>query len=90
MYAGTLEEATKIEVRIYRDDLLRVRQTCDNSADAAAIVRQASDDDHVYLLVDDGCPDHGPGDVITREESPWGTDDDGPIATAQLPGYGTE
>jgi hypothetical protein len=90
MYAGTLDEAAKIEVRIYRDDRLRVRQTCDTSAEAAAIVEQASDEDHVFLLVDDGRRDPGPGDVVTRGESPWDADDGQPIATAQLPGHGTE
>ena len=32
----------------------------------------------------------GPEDVITRGEHRWGTDEDQPIASAQLPGYGTE
>lgn len=92
MYAGTLYDtaAPSIEVRIYRNDRLLVRETCESREDAAAILEQASDRDHVYLLVEGACSDRGPGDVITRGEPRWGTDEDQPLASAQLPGYGTE
>ena len=92
MYTGTLyrTESPSIEVRIYRDDRLVVREICQSREDAAAIAEQASDRDHVYLLVEGACSDRGPGDVITREAPRWATDEDQPLASAELPGYGTE
>ena len=78
MFAGTLHEtaAPTIEVRIYRNYRLLTRENCQNEEEAAAIAAQASDIDHVYLLVDDAVPDPGPGDVYLNEDAiPEGEDD---------------
>ena len=78
------------EVRIYRDDELVVWESCASAQAAAAIVAQRSDLDHVYVLVDDGTPTSGPGDVFTTPESRESGDEDQPLAGLALPGYGTE
>ena len=93
MYAGTLYDtaAPSIEVRIYRNDRLLVRETCESREDAAAILRSRPQTGTTCTCsVEGACSDRGPGDVITRGERRWGIDEDQPLASAQLPGYGTE
>jgi hypothetical protein len=92
MSGGTLYEtdAPPIEVRIYRNSQLRVRETCQNAEEAAAITALASDLDHVYLLVDDRGRDDGPGDVFLYEDPFAASEEDQPLADQQLPGYGAE
>ena len=66
MSAGTLDDtrAPSFEVRIYRDDELVLRAFCESPEEATAVASQGSGLDHVYLLVDDGSPTQGPGDVF--------------------------
>ncbi len=92
MFAGTLDEAAAptIEVRVYRNDRLLLRESCLDPKHAAAIAAEASDLDHVYLLVDDGVADLGPGDVFLREDPGWDGEEVQPLADQQLPGLGTE
>jgi hypothetical protein len=92
MYAGTLYDAgaPTIEVRIYREHQLLVRESCGSREEAAAIAEQASARDHVFLLVHDAAPDRGPSDVITREKHGPHDEVGQPLASQQLPTYGTE
>ena len=91
MSVGTLDDtlAPSFEVRIYRDDDLVLRAFCESPEEATAVASQGSDVDHVYVLVDDGSPTQGPGDVVAPKIR--GRDDeDVPLAVMSLPGYGTE
>lgn len=92
MLAGTLDKKTapSIEVRVYRNDRLVIRERCLDEEQAAAVAARATDLDHVYLLVDDGVPDPGPGDAFWREERFVEDEQDVPLALHQLPGYGVE
>ena len=92
MFAGTLNEkaAPTIEVRIYRNDRLVIRENCQSEEEAAAIAAQASDLDHVYLLVDDAVPDPCPGDVFLNEDPFPEAEKDRALADQQLSGYGVE
>ncbi len=78
MPAGTPYDigAPTIEVRIFRDDQLLVRELCESEEEAAALVEQWSDTDNVYVLVDDLSAHHGPGDILAPDELPSGDDDD--------------
>ena len=91
MSTGTLDDtlAPSFEVRIYRDDELVLQAFCESPEEATAVASQGSGLDHVYLLVDDGSPTQGPGDVFTYDQI--GPDEEGqPLAAISLPGYGTE
>jgi hypothetical protein len=91
MSAGTLDKtAPSIEVRVYRHDRLVIRERCQDEKQAAGIAAQATDLDHVYLLVDDGIPDLGPGDVFPQDDPFLDDDQDKPLALHQLAGYGVE
>jgi hypothetical protein len=92
MSALTLDDtsAPSFEVRIYRDDRLLVRAFCESPEEATAVASQGSDLDHVYVLVDDGSPTQGPGDVLAPEKTRGWDDEDQPLACMSLPGYGTE
>jgi hypothetical protein len=93
MPAGTLYDtgAPTIEVRIYRDDRILVRELCESEEDAAALVELWADVDNVYTVVGDLSAKHGPGDVLAAEEPVLGSDEnDYPLADARLPSYGTE
>jgi len=92
MSAGTLDDtrAPSFEVRIYRDNELLLRAFCESSEEATALASQGSGLDRVYLLVDDGSPTQGPGDVFEHEGVSGPDDEDQPLASMALPGYGTE
>ena len=92
MSAGTLYDTgvPSFEVRIYRDDRLLLRAFCESPEEATAVASQGSDLDHVYVLVDDGSPTYGPGDVFAPEKTRGRDDEDQPLASMSLPGYGTE
>lgn len=82
--------APSFEVRIYRDGRLSVWETCASEVDAEAVVARGSVRDHVYVLVDDGTPSAGPGDVFTTPEGLEDGDAELPLASRALPAYGTE
>lgn len=82
--------APTIEVRIYRNDQLMVRELCESEEEAAAVVEQWSDIENVYVLVNDLSARPGPGDILAPEELPMSDDVDYSIATATVPGRGTE
>lgn len=82
--------APTIEVRIYDRGRLLTRELCESEDDAAAVVERWSDQPHLSFVVDDLGTEHGPDDILAPEEPFTGGDDDHPIATAPLPGYGTE
>ena len=92
MSAGTLDDtrAPSFEVRIYRDDELELEAVCESQEEATAVASQGSGLDHVYLLVDDGSPTPGPGDVLEHEGVSGPDDEDQPLASMALPGIGTE
>ena len=92
MPAGTFYDsgAPTIEVRIYRDDQLLVRELCESEEEAATVVEQWSDVENVYVLVDDLSAHHGPGDILAPDELLMSDDEDSSIASATFPGYGTE
>ena len=92
MSAGTLDDtlAPSFEVRIYRDDELVLQAFCESPEEATAVASQGSGLDHVYLLVDDGSPTQGPGDVFTHDQTTGPDEEDQPLAAISLPGYGTE
>jgi hypothetical protein len=91
MFIATYHRRTpSFEVRIYRDDELVVWESCASEEDAETIAARRSDLDHVYILVDDGAPSKGPGDVFTRPEPGQNLDEDLPLARMALPEYGTE
>lgn len=92
MSAGTSYDtgAPTIEVRIYRDDELLVRELCESEAEAATVVEQWSDVANVYVLVDDLSAHHGPEDILAPDELPISDDEDSNIASATIPGCGTE
>ena len=71
MFAGMLShiDAPTIEVRVYQDGELLLRQECDRD-EAVAIVDRASDSDHVYLLVHSTTSNRGPGDVTFTAAKP--------------------
>ena len=91
MSAGTFDDtlAPSFEVRIYRDDDLVLRAFCESPEEASALASQGAGLDHVYVLVDDGSPTQGPSDMVAARIR--GRDDeDVPLASMSLPGYGTE
>ena len=92
MSTGTLDDtlAPSFEVRIYRDDELLLRAFCESPEEATALASQGSGLDHVYLLVDDGSPTQGPGDVLTHDQTVGPDEEDRPLAAIALPGYWTE
>ena len=92
MSAGTLDDtrAPSFEVRIYRDNELLLRAFCESAEEATALASQGSGLDRVYLLVDDGSPTQGPGDLVEHEETREPHDEDVPLASMPLPGLGTE
>jgi len=92
MSAGTLDDtrAPSFEVRIYRDNELLLRAFCESAEEATALASQGSGLDRVYLLVDDGSPTPGPGDVLEHEGVSGPDDEDQPLASMALPGIGTE
>ena len=73
MSAGTLDDTRtpSFEVRIYRDDELALQAFCESPEEATAVASQGSGLDHVYLLVDDGSPTQGPGDVFDARPDDW-------------------
>ena len=91
MSAGTFDDtlAPSFEVRIYRDDDLVLRAFCESPEEASALASQGSGLDHVYVLVDDGSPTQGPSDMVAAK-SRGRDDEDVPLASMALPGYGTE
>ena len=82
--------APTIEVRIYEDGRLLTRELCESEEDAAAVVERWSDVPDTHVVVDDLTTKHGPDDILAPEEPFLDGDDDHPIASALLPGYGTE
>ena len=82
--------APTIEVCIYRNDLLLVRELCESEEEATTVVEQWSDVENVYVLVDDLSARHGPEDILAPDELPLSDDEDFSIDSATLPGYGTE
>ena len=92
MPAGTFYDsgAPTIDVRIYRDEQLLVRELCESEEEAAAVAEQWSDVENVYVLVDDLSAHHGPGDILAPDELPLSDDEDHSIASATVPGFGTE
>jgi len=92
MSAGTLYDsgAPTIEVRIYRHDQLLIRELCESEEEATAVVEQWSDVDNVHVFVDDLSAHHGPEDILAPDEPLMGGGEDYSIASAPIPGYGTE
>lgn len=92
MSAGMLydTDAPTIEVRIYDHDQLLTRERCESEADAAAVVERWSDVANLFVVADDLSAKHGPDDVFAPEEPLTDIDEGCPLASAQLPGYGTE
>jgi hypothetical protein len=92
MSTGTLDDtlAPRFEVRIYRDDELVLQAFCESPEEATAVASQGSGLDHAYLLVDDGAPTQGPGDVFTHDQTTPPDEENQPLAAIALPGYGTE
>ena len=90
--AGTFYDtgAPTIEVRIFRDDQLLVRELCESEEDASAVVEKWSDVENVYVLVDDLSASHGPEDILAPDELPMSDDEDYSISSATIPGVGTE
>jgi hypothetical protein len=82
--------APTIEVRIYRNDQLLLLTLCESEQEAAKVVEQWSDVENVYVLVDDLSVHHRPGDILAPDELPISGDEDLPIDSAAIPGYGTE
>lgn len=92
MSAGTDYDsgAPTIEVRIYRDSRLLLRELCESEEEARAVADQWSDVGNVYVRVDDLSAHHSPDDVLAPDELPTGGGEDRSIASAPIPGYGTE
>lgn len=92
MSADTLDDAgaATIEVRIFRDDQLLVRELCESEEEVTAIVERWSDVGNVYVLVDDLSARHGPEDILAPDELPISGEDVDSIASARIPGHGTE
>lgn len=82
--------APTIEVRIYRNSQLLVRELVESEEDAAAVVEQWSDTENVYVLVDDLSAHHVPGDILAPDELSISDDDGHSIDSAAIPGRGTE
>ena len=82
--------APTIEVRIYRDDQILVRELVETEEDAEALVDRWSDVGNIHVLVDDLSARHGPADVLAPDELLTGDDDDRSIDSAVSPGRGTE
>ena len=53
-------------------------------------MEQWSDVENVYVLVDDLSAHHGPGDILAPDELLMSDDEDYSIASATIPGCGTE
>lgn len=81
--------APTIEVRIYRDGQLLVRELVETEEDAAAVVEQWSTVENVYVLVDDLSARHVPGDILAPDDVQT-SDDDLPIDSAPVSERGTE
>jgi hypothetical protein len=92
MSTGTSYDAgaPTIEVCVYEHGRLLTRELCESEEDAAAVVERWSDVPHTYVVVDDLSAKHGPDDILAPEPLFVGPDDDQPIASASLPGHGTE
>jgi hypothetical protein len=92
MSAGTLYDtgAPTIEVRIYSHDRLLTRELCESEDDVAAVIDGWSDVANLFVLVDDLPVENGPGDVIAHEAPDVDMAEDYTIASAPIPGYGTE
>jgi hypothetical protein len=92
MSAGTLYDtgAQPVEVRIYDHGRLLTRELCESEDDAAAVVERWSDVANLFVVADDISAKHGPHDILAHEDPPMDPDEDYPIASAPLPGYGTE
>lgn len=82
--------APTIEVRIYRDGQLLDTELCESEEEAATVVKQWSDIENVYVLVDDLSAHHDPGDILAPDELPMSDDEDFSIGSATIPGLGTE
>jgi hypothetical protein len=82
--------APTIELRIYRNGRLLVQELCETEEDAAAVVEHWSDVENLYVLVDDLSARHAPGDILAPDESLMSAAEDYPIASAPIPGCGTE
>lgn len=92
MPAGTFYDtgAPTIEVSIYRNDQFLVRELCESEEEAATVLEQWSDVENVYVLVDDLSEHHGPGDILAPYELLMSDGEDYSIASATIPGCGTE
>lgn len=92
MPAGTFYDigAPTIEVRIYRNDQLMVRELCESEEEAAAVVEQWSDLENMHVSVDDLSARHGPEDILAPDEPSMSDDEDYCIASATVPGRGAE
>ena len=92
MPAGTSYDtgAPTIEVRIYRNGQLLVRELCESEEEAATVVEQWSDVENVYVLVDDLSAHHGPEAILAPDERLMTDAEEYYIASATIPGCGTE
>jgi hypothetical protein len=90
MAAGTFYDtgAPTIELHIYGNDQLLVRELCESEEDAAAVVDQWSDVGNVSVIVDDLSAHHGPGDILAPDELAVSDDEDHSIASAPFPATG--
>jgi hypothetical protein len=92
MSAGTLYDtgAQPVEVRIYDHGRLLTRELCESEDDAAAVVERWSDVANLFVVADDISAQHEPDDILAPEDPLMGGDEDQPLASMPLPGYGTE
>lgn len=82
--------APTIEVRIYRNGQLLIRELVETEEDGAAVVEQWSDVENVYVLMDDLSARHAPGDILAPDELVRTDEEDRAICAAAIPGRGTE
>lgn len=82
--------APTIEVRVYLNDRLLAHELCESEEEAAGVVDQWSEVDHVYVVIDDLSSHPGPDDILATDESVSSSDEDYSIASASVPAYGTE
>lgn len=77
--------APTIELRIYCNDQLLVRELCESEEEAAAVVEQWSDVGNVSVVVDDLSAHHGPEDILAPDDLASSDDEGYPVASAGLP-----
>jgi hypothetical protein len=83
--------ASTVEVRVYERGRLLTRELCESEEEAAAVVERWSEVPDTDVVVDDLATKHGPDDILAPEDpAPGPEDETHPIASASLPGHGTE